>query len=383
MNQFVLLSKINVQNANAVSGFTWGFPAITHFLGFTHNLARKASIKQNYSDLKLDGCAVIAHNQETQTYENFDVEFTQTRNPPYLKSHECNVTPPIIEEGRMNMTVSLLIGLEGNLGNRKTEFINWLNSACLTQRLAGGTITNKKIDIEIYSIEEKKNINLIKRRLIPGFILIDRSNYLCKHYKSLKNDELLDAWMDFSAIKKKARPKCNLISKQLKIAAKEQNSTSLLNMWNQHLQKPYSGDIDKAITEYFDKLKDEINKEVYQQWQNYRNPDENTDAVWETIPKPNSGYLVAIMTGYKAISGLYEAGKIDGARDTTTPVVFVEAVHSIGEWKSPHRIEDFTKCLWFYHSMDNWYLCKQKSENEVETSAELAEIDNYDEYNFY
>ena len=40
----------------------------------------------------------------------------------------------------MNLTVSLLISFEGNLGNRQDGFINWLNNTCLLQRLAGGTI---------------------------------------------------------------------------------------------------------------------------------------------------------------------------------------------------------------------------------------------------
>jgi CRISPR-associated protein Csy2 len=36
MNQYILIERIKVQNANAIAGFTWGFPAITHFLGFVH-----------------------------------------------------------------------------------------------------------------------------------------------------------------------------------------------------------------------------------------------------------------------------------------------------------------------------------------------------------
>ena len=48
MNQFILIDHIIVQNANAVAGFTWGFPAITHFLGFVHNLSRKLGNEKKY-----------------------------------------------------------------------------------------------------------------------------------------------------------------------------------------------------------------------------------------------------------------------------------------------------------------------------------------------
>lgn len=41
MSSLILLRRLRVENANAIAGVTWGFPAITHFLGFTHALSRK------------------------------------------------------------------------------------------------------------------------------------------------------------------------------------------------------------------------------------------------------------------------------------------------------------------------------------------------------
>ena len=37
MSQYVLIKKLNVQNANAIAGLTYGFPAITNFLSFNEN----------------------------------------------------------------------------------------------------------------------------------------------------------------------------------------------------------------------------------------------------------------------------------------------------------------------------------------------------------
>ena len=131
MNQYILLNRIKVQNANAIAGFTWGFPAITHFLGFSHNLSRKLD-NTDFKDISLAGCAVIAHHHKIHTYEaSYDVGFTQSRNPPYLSTHDKAATPPVIEEGKMNMTVSLLIACEGNIGNRQDAFLQWLKKTCL------------------------------------------------------------------------------------------------------------------------------------------------------------------------------------------------------------------------------------------------------------
>ena len=61
MSQFILIDRIKVQNANAVAGFTWGFPAITNFLGFVHNLSRKLCNKKKCMDISLKGCVVVVH----------------------------------------------------------------------------------------------------------------------------------------------------------------------------------------------------------------------------------------------------------------------------------------------------------------------------------
>ncbi len=371
MNQFILINRLTVQNANAIAGFTWGFPAITHFLGFTHNLERKLKNISEFADINLSGCAVIAHEHHVHTYGKFDAEFTQNRNPPYLASHSKTDTPPVIEEGKLNMTVSLLIGCHGAIGNRKDDFIDWLKKACLTQRLAGGSILNNALNIEIFS-DDASNLRIIKRKLLPGFVLIDRANYLQEHYKNLcqinPETELLDAWLDFAALKKTARPKSDLIGKHLLVLSKNNlddlSVSELQNEWQQHLMHPYHADvIPNILKEYFSNLEaNKTNKDLLQQWQDYLFPNEKTDADWAYLPKPKPGYLVPIMTGYKAISDEYPAGIVKNTRDNETPVYFVEAVHSVGEWKSVHRIqniEELNACLWQYQYELNWYLCKQ------------------------
>ncbi len=385
MSQYILINRLKVQNANAIAGFTWGFPAITHFLGFTHNLERKIRATETFSDITLAGCAVIAHEHHVHTYGKSDAEFTQNRNPPYLPAHDKGATPPVVEEGKMNLTVSLLIACNGNIGNRADDFIAWLERVCLTQRLAGGTILNPALNIELFA-ENEANLRLIKRKLLPGFVLLDRSDYLQAHYQSLSqinpDADLLAAWMDFAALKRRARPKSDLIEKHLLAQAE------LAKIWQQHSASPYERDsIPAALWQYFANLTEtKSNKNLLQQWQHYLAPDEKTDADWEYVPKPQSGYLVPIMTGYKAISSLYEAGKVANTRDNETPVCFVESVHSIGEWQGIHRvksIEQLNQCFWRYDHEEHWYLCKQSVEPLFKTTVAQLEAEADTAHGFY
>jgi CRISPR-associated protein Csy2 len=379
MSQLILIDHIKVQNANAIGGFTWGFPAITHFLGFVHNLSRKLANEKSYQDITLSGCAVVAHEHRVHTYGQYERRFVQSRNPPYLPSHDKAATPPVIEEGKMNMTVSLLIGCDGNIGNRADGFRQWLKRACLVQRIAGGTILDIA-NVNFYTPENSRDVRLITRKLLPGFVLLDRSQYLDDHYQELVKDnpevELLDAWLDFSALKQKARPKSDLISKYFQELIKKEEEgklqvTQLVEHWHKHQEIPYEeGRIPVELKAYFAQLVDnKTNKNLLKQWQDYCQPTEKTGADWEYIKKPKPGYLVPIMIGYKAISQVYANSEVSNTRDKETDVCFVESVHSIGEWQSVHHLktsEQLLECLWHYHYEKNWYLCKQGVEPQVD-----------------
>ena len=364
MSQYILINRIQVQNANAIAGFTWGFPAITHFLGFTHKLARKLSQNHEFGDILLGGCMVVAHTSQVHTYGKYEQQFTQTRNPPYLKSHNKKETPPVIEEGKMHLIISLLIEYEGNIGNREDTFLQWLHGNCRLQRLAGGTILDIK-NIQVLSIET--NIHQLKRSLLPGFVLVDKSEYLEQHYAKLQQEnnqaELLDAWLDFIALKQKARPKSDIITQHLKKLAKENKDDERAKAWQLHLERPYQQENTaeelQILDEYF--TNGDFDKKLLKQWQDYCQPTEETEADWEYLSKPYSGYLVPIMTGYKAISEVYKNHEIANTRDDETDVCFVEAVHSIGEWLSAHRLnqDNVDNFIWRYCYETNWYLCKQ------------------------
>uniref|UniRef100_UPI0036D978C7 type I-F CRISPR-associated protein Csy2 n=1 Tax=Photorhabdus sp. RM322S TaxID=3342825 RepID=UPI0036D978C7 len=301
MSYLIILRHIKVENANAIVGLTYGFPAITHFLGFTHALSRKL---QQSHDLRLENCGVICHNHQLHAYQSDPIRdkvFALTRNPLTKEAKMAAFN----EEGQMHMTVSLLIECFGEIengdeGTKNLEKHLW--EICQTQRLAGGTITGiAKVDVIAFPQQEQETRKLM-RRLLPGFALLDRSELLANHYEELKQSnpqaEMIDAWLDFVAIKMRAIPK-------------------------QEDKQPEIGD----------------------------------PASWEYIPKPASGYLVPLMTGYQAISPLYPAWKVEKTRDPNTPFCFVEAIYGVGEWRSPHRINDIRQLLWCHHYQEGVYRC--------------------------
>lgn len=371
MSNFLLIDHIEVQDANTVAGFTWGFPAITHFLGFVHLLQRKIQQHTEFYAIKLTGCAVIAHNQQTSTYRSGStIAFTQSRNPPYLASHAKDSPPPIIEEGKMSMTVSLLIEVEDSFQQYGQVFIDWVQQQSYLQRLAGGSIFNIAgvTGFAINDDKDKPSLKALQRKLLPGFALVNRSNLLDDHFENMHADnpsaELFDAWIDFVALKRQARPAYDLINRHLIDLLKDKtiNYSILFEEWQHHLEKNYDPkDLPDSLSDYFNNLvADKSNKTLINQWQHYIEPTDRTVAQWEYIPKPARGYLVPIMCGYKAISEVLNNDEVSGTRDGKTDICFTEAVHSIGEWQSVHRwkdLNDISNALWQYNYAPDWYLC--------------------------
>lgn len=306
-NAYIIFERLSVQDANCIAGFTYGFPAITHFLGFGHALSRKLYVSHNVG---LQGCAVICHQHQIHAYQpkGFgDFVFSQSKNPPTTRA-KARETPPIIEEGKMNMTVSLVMACPDLNISRPAEIDalkQTLHDLALQHRLAGGSI-EKITAIHILNKDEQKLLRIVKRLLLPGFVLMDRADLLASHYQTLKQQQtdadLMDAWLDFSALKYQAQPKLK------------------------------EGELE---------------------------PTETTEAEWHRMEKPAKGWLVPITNGYKAISPVYPPGEVVNTRDTTTPVCFVEASHSIGEWRSLHRIRQVSDILWHYRYEQDWYLCQQ------------------------
>lgn len=389
--KFILLNNLKIQNANAISGFTANFIGITHILGYVHHLQRKINQHNDFTII-LKGCAVVCHKHHIHHFKNDNgtTKFTQSRNPRYMYGDNSPTPASVIEEGKMNATISLVIAYEGNL-TQGDAFCIWLKKQCLLQRLAGGTVLDVS-SIDLYNINDKgENLPSLKRKIMPGFMLYERSDILKNHIeKSGDSVNEIQCWMDFMTLKQVARPKHDLLNNYFEVLAKkdDEEARALAQCWSKHINTPYilgkdndqnieRAHISERITVHFSDMKhSKANKALLNQWQNYLTPNIKTDANWSYVAKPASGYLVPLMTGYKAISDVMQNQDVLHVRDTETDVCFVEAVHTIGEWRSAHRLtslNDLIDSLWHYYHEEYWYLCKQ----DITTSVTQPESKYY------
>lgn len=174
MDQYLVLKNIEVINANAISGLTYGFPSITHFLGYVKALSRKLTS----NGIKLSDVGVICHSYDIQVHRSSIYEpfrFGLTLNP----LTRFGDTAPINEEGRMSMKVSLMIRAKGinEINETKTqETCELIKRLAEQQKLAGGRITSIK-SCYLADLTKNKPRDLL-RSLMPGFVLIDRSDLM-------------------------------------------------------------------------------------------------------------------------------------------------------------------------------------------------------------
>lgn len=314
MSHYLVLEKMQVQNANCISGLTYGFPSITHFMGYSHAMSRQLS-KQ--FGLQITGCAVICHQHQIHSYQPSgwgDHVFALARAPLNEKGRGA----PIAEEGRMHLTVTLVMQCSAAvLPEQHAALIERVTQLTLRQKLAGGVVVDVK-GITLYSSDDNTSLSRkILRRAIPGFVLADRSSLLKQHHQALQAESpsatMLDAWLDFSALTYQAVP-----------AEPTQGADPLTS-------------VDCAPVK----------------------------ADWIHVPKPAAGYLVPLAVGYKAISHLYAPGEVANSRDLETPCCFVEAAYGIGQWLSPHRIDDLQNVLWRYAQHGSWYVCQTQQEHDT------------------
>jgi CRISPR-associated protein Csy2 len=296
----LLLPRLRVQNANAISGpLTWGFPAVTAFTGFVHALQRKLSEEW---DIRLDGVAIVCHRHEEQTSQPAGKRtrvFNLTRNPV----GKDGSTAAIVEEGRIHLDVSLLIGVNGNVHdeNERREIAERAWDLALGMRLAGGSLlpptwalserNGPSLDLWPGTPEAEHALSRrLARRLLPGFALIPRHDLLAGHAATLRERD-----------------------------ANHGELQALLDLSRLNVDPPGSLDETGVARD-----------------------------TWHVRRKP--GWLVPIPVGYRSLSA-HAPGTVRNARDRQVPFHFVESLYSLGEWRSPHRFADIRELLW-YHQAD-------------------------------
>ena len=305
MDFVLVLRKLQVHGANAITGLTWGFPAITHFLGYVHALQRR--LPQQF-DLSFDGCGVVCHGHQVHAHKPSpyaDVRFALSRNP----LDKSGKSASFVEEGKLNMEVTLLIPVTENrqvASWEREELKTYLLHQSARQRLAGGVITNTPA-VEIADVQDEKQRRKLLRSLLPGFTLVSRHDLLRAEQEQRQAantpDPDLAAWLSFSSLR-------------------------------------YAAEQDKT---------------------------KDGKTPWRLQEKPETGWIKPIAVGYRRISPLYEPGAVAKTRDASSPACFVENVYSLGQWLSPHRIRELDHLFWRYESTEaSMYLCSNQYQPTVD-----------------
>jgi CRISPR-associated protein Csy2 len=327
IDALLVVPKIEVQNVNIItSSLTWGFPSPTAFCGLTHGLQR---FFEKEFKLEMNGVGIICNkfSPQVSNLDNYkDICFHLRKFP--AKKDGGNA--PIIQEGRANMTISLVIGLNGEClydGTDLEDICKKISERIYNSSIAGGNITNyisTKNKPELYLIpgteEELKKLNrTITRKLLPGFALVSRESMLEDHFQSMKENESsiskFDALLDITS----------LTIEQIKSKKED-------------------------VKENKNEKKDEGEKEILK----------------TRVIKKSNGWLVPITSGYKSIYKTINSQSVKNGRDNSCDYQLVENTYTLGQWISPHRIKDITNILWEqnYHNDTEYYECTTKYYSE-------------------
>ena len=299
---YLYIDQLQVQGANAISSpLTYGFPAVTAILGAVHALQRKIPFA---AKLHFDGALIASHDCRVKRYRphNYsDYTFNLTRNP--IKKN--GKTAAIVEEGKLDMTISLVIPIrcddlddEDWLTDNKDTFLQWAHQTLHTQRLAGGSV----FGIANIELNGAESLDDLRHRLAPAFVLMDARQEL----------------INITELRQQESPQYTTLDAILDVAALH------------HVPETTS--------------------------------DEKTQ--WKTTSvKQGRGWLVPMPVGYQAISELYEPNVMQHSRAPQYPSQYVEAIYSLGKWVFPYSLDTLEHAFWQMNTYDNGLYLTEQTQN--------------------
>jgi CRISPR-associated protein Csy2 len=298
----LVLPRLRVQNANAISSpMTWGFPSITAFTGLMTALERRLGRDAGIAFFSI---GVICHGFEPQvTRGGYTRAFHLTRNPVL----QDGSTGGIVEEGRVHLDITLVLEVtlsSALLGEaERAQLAAHIGELIAGMRIAGGSVMpalqgaqRRPSPAQLVLVSDnpenrRKDFLRLRRRWLPGYALVSREDLLATRLaelqKTVADATLLDAWLDLARLNYRA---------------------------TRH-----------------EKIDDKTGELV---------------ATVEWASDARAGWIVPIPVGFASLSSVHQASTVAGARDPGVPFCFVESVYSIGQWISPHRLDDVKDLLW-------------------------------------
>ncbi len=343
----LLLPRLRVQNANAISSpMTWGMPAPSAFTGFAHALERRLTAMGKR--LSFGGVGIVCHQFDPQVFQppgRRTQVFRLTRNPVDKDGN----TSAIVEEGRTHMEVSLVLSVSGEGCPSNEAAYMALATEVLGcaegMRLAGGSVLphpqRKKypahwLEWPDMVTDQRVAWRKLRRRLLPGFVLVSREHLLAEHLQLLQQSQ------------PGTHPQPNALDALLDLCR--------LNIAPDAEAQADTGPEGEGTLEANDAGK----------------PLPPGAAVPWAVRRRYPGWLVPLPVGYAAVSLLYDPGTVKNARDEALPFRFVESVLSLGEWVSPHRIGEVTDLLWHHDAQPDTGL--YRVHNPYSSSIDLTTL---------
>ena len=194
MSHFLLLPHLKIHNANAMSSpYTIGFPAVTAWMGAVHALQR--FVNQNgFSDLRFTRIAISCHDFDLQTYRgehDFVSSIIGTANP----LDKDGGRPAFVEEARCDVTVSLLVELDGFDMDDEERLIKTVNKRLHRMKWASGDlITVKQANVIWVDEDDPQTIKTALNKLMLGYVLIERRDLMIQVMED--GQDALDALLD-------------------------------------------------------------------------------------------------------------------------------------------------------------------------------------------
>lgn len=197
----LVLPHLRLQNANAISSpMTWGFPAMSAFVGAMQALGRKLP---EHLDLVFTGVGVICHGFDAQTTQGgFTKSFLLTRNPV----GKDGGTAAIVEEGRVHLDVTLVLAVEGEAcdGDEQSRAATAAEVSRIVSgmRIAGGSVMPalpgqrasrqrpQLIPLSEHAEDRDEQFLRLRRGWLPGFALVGRDDLLAQRLAELRHMEV-------------------------------------------------------------------------------------------------------------------------------------------------------------------------------------------------
>lgn len=292
---YLLFKRIQIINANAISSpITYGFPAITGFLGAFHAISRKMASIDALCSYSLGGVLLACNScnllvYRDKSYSNYT--FNQSRNP--IKKD--GKTASIIEEGKCHLNMTFVVEVLGEellSDTEKDTLLHKTTQWIQQQRIAGGSVVPFS-NIELVDFISKQDIDNIAPQIMPASILMDAqrefADIILKMQQINPNIDALDALIDVATLHHIPE---NILEGEESSGSVEWNTTSV---------------------------------------------------------KTDRGWLVPMPIGYQGISKKYEAGVMQNIRNLEYPSQYVEVIYGLGKWVYPHRINNnLDQAFWRY-----------------------------------